>query len=68
MTTKTLKLTETEVDMLTRALGELRLGFEGNWSNSGYSKAEVKDFYRLSAKVQGTPPPDINEVWINEVW
>jgi len=63
MTTKTLKLTETELHILTRALGEFELGLQDNWSNSGYSKAQVKAYYRLREKVKGTPPLDINEVW-----
>jgi len=63
MTTKTLKLTETEIYILTRALGEFELGFQENWSNSGYSKAQVKAYYRLREKVKGTPPPDINEIY-----
>lgn len=63
MTTKTLKLTETERHILTRALGEFELGFCEGWENSGYAKAEVKAFYNLREKVTGKPPLDINEVW-----
>lgn len=63
MTIKTLKLTETELHILKNALGEFELGFQDNWSNSGYSKAQVKAFYSLREKVTGKPPLDINEVW-----
>jgi len=60
---KTLKITETELNILKRALGEFELGVEENWENAGYSKAEVKAFYNLRQKAKGTPVPDINEVW-----
>ena len=63
MTTKTLELTEPEVRMLETAMGEFELGFVDGWEYSGYSKAQVKAYFRLREKVNDSPVPDINEVW-----
>lgn len=60
---KTLKLTNAEIRMLEAAIGEFELCFDEGWEYSGYSKAQVKVFYRLREKVNGSPVPDINEVW-----
>lgn len=58
MTTKTLKLTKVEHRMLKTALRDFELGFDEGWDYSGYSKAEVKAFYRLREKAEGVPVPN----------